>query len=223
MKKGVIVYHSNIKNIYKNRWIEKSINSMINQSDNNFTFYEVNYGGENFSVIPKDCLIEKKFWSINLANYADAMNFILNKAFEAGCDYVFNTNLDDYYDSSRISLQLDMMVNGDYDILSSNFYYVEEEIDNGIITDNIKKYMDMHRFGSIKENLRSLHNVIAHPAVCYNKRFWMDLNNKYDITKTPEEDMDLWIRSIERGYRFGIHKNFLLYYRRHNNQVSVKK
>jgi hypothetical protein len=223
MKKGVILFHSNIRNIYDYRWISKSVDTMINQSDNDFIFYEINYGDDNESVIPEDCNIEKKFWSIKLSNYAEAMNFILDKAFEDGCDYVFNTNLDDYYDTSRISLQLEMMIRDDYDILSCDFCYIKERIKDGIAIDVFQEFIDIHRYGEIKKNLIRLHNVIAHPAVCYSRRFWMDLNNRYDITKVPEEDMDLWIRSIERGYKFGIHQNVLLYYRRHDNQVSIKK
>jgi hypothetical protein len=105
MKKGVILFHSNIKNIYYDRWISKSIQSMMNQSDNNFIFYEVNYNGDDYSVIPNDCKLEKKFWSKKLDNYADAMNFILNKAFEDNCDYVFNMNLDDFYHPNRFKEQ----------------------------------------------------------------------------------------------------------------------
>ena len=42
MKKGVILFHKDILKIYENSWIEKSVNSMINQTDKDFTFYEVN-------------------------------------------------------------------------------------------------------------------------------------------------------------------------------------
>jgi hypothetical protein len=48
MKKGVILFHSNIKNIYYDRWVSKSIQSMMSQSDNNFIFYEVNYNGDDY-------------------------------------------------------------------------------------------------------------------------------------------------------------------------------
>lgn len=223
MKKGVIIFHSNINNIYDSRWISKSVDSMINQTDNDFTFYEINYGGDDKSVIPINNNIQKKFWSIKLSNYAEAMNFILNKSFEDGCDYVFNTNLDDYYDASRISLQLEKIINDDCDVLSCDFCYIKEKIQNENSFDNIEMFMNVHKNGEIRKNLRMSHNVIAHPGVCYNKRFWSDLNNRYDVSKIPEEDMDLWKRSIERGYKFGIHENVLLYYRIHDNQVSKKK
>lgn len=222
MKKGVVLFHSNIFTIYESRWIKKSIESMINQSDNELFFYEINYGDDDYSVL-SDYNIQKKFWSKRLSNYAEAMNFILDKAFEDGCDYVFNTNLDDYYHQNRVSQQLDMMISENYDILSCDFCYITEEIHNEVVTDEIKFFIDIHKFGPIEQNLKIRHNVIAHPGVCYSKRYWNDRNNRYDITKVPEEDMDLWIRSIQRGYKFGIHKNVLLYYRRHSNQVSIKK
>ena len=48
MKKGVIIFHNNIKKIYKDYWIDKCINSIINQTDNEVTFYEINYGGDDY-------------------------------------------------------------------------------------------------------------------------------------------------------------------------------
>jgi hypothetical protein len=38
MKKGVILFHKDILKIYENGWIEKSVSSMINQTDNDFAF-----------------------------------------------------------------------------------------------------------------------------------------------------------------------------------------
>ena len=221
MKKGVILFHKNIDKIYKTRWINKSVNSMINQTDNDFIFYEINYGGEENSVIPNNCGIKKFFWSEKLINYAEAMNFILDKAFNDGCNYVFNTNLDDFYSTNRVSLQIEKIVNDDLDILSSDFCYIEEKDISGTNDDAIIRFMNIEKT-NIKEHLERRHNVIAHPSVCYNKRFWGDSENRYDITKTPEEDLDLWIRAIRRGYKFGVHNDVLLYYRIHKNQVSNK-
>jgi hypothetical protein len=218
MKKGVIVYHNNIDNLYPKRWVDKSINSMINQSDNDFIFYELNYGGKNNSVIPTD---NKLFWSKKLLNYAEAMNFLLDRAFEDNCEYVFNTNLDDFYDLKRIELQLDLIIKNNLHLVSSDFCYVEEKQNANQYEDVITKILNITKY-DIKKNLDIRHNVIAHPAVCYSKKFWNDSSNRYNINKTPEEDLDLWIRSINNGYRFGIHEKVLLYYRIHTNQVSNK-
>jgi hypothetical protein len=221
MKKGVILFHKNILKIYENRWVEKSINSMINQIDNDFTFYEVNYGSESYSVIPTNTKIKSKFWSENLVNYAEAMNYILDKAFNDGCDYVFNMNLDDFYPPNRISEQIKMIIEEDFDIISSDFCYIQETESFGAKQDLVIKFMNIQK-NNIQNHLENNHNVIAHPSVCYNKRFWLDTENRYDISKTPEEDLDLWKRAIKKGYKFGIHDEVLLFYRIHENQVSKK-
>jgi hypothetical protein len=220
MKVGVVFFHSDIQKIYKDRWIKKSVDSILNQTFKDFSIYEINYSSENenFSVIGDD--IDKKFWSKKMTNYAEAMNFIITEAFLDGCDYVFNTNLDDYYDKYRFESQLNLMKVHDFDLLSSDFCYIVENTNN---EDEVSLYMNIVKFGDIKSNLFNSNNVIAHPCVCYSRRFWIDPQNRYDVTKVPEEDYDLWKRSILRDYKFGIDKNLLLYYRRHDNQVSEKK
>ena len=67
----------------------------------------------------------------------------------------------------------------------------------------------------------SNHNLIAHPCVVMNRKFWSV--NKYDINKTPAEDMYLWQEAIKKGYKFYIEDEELLFYRIHGNQVSNKK
>ena len=103
-KIGVIFFHKNITQLYNERWIKKSVESMSNQTIGNFKVYEINYGGDDFTVTKyiENIKIETFFVSRNLENHAEAMNYIIDKAFSDGCDYVFNTNLDDYYSSDRI-------------------------------------------------------------------------------------------------------------------------
>lgn len=218
MKCGVILYHSNINTLYKKRWIDTCLTSILSQTYNDFDFYEINYGDDSNSILSTINSHKKYFWNNKMANYADAMNFILDKAFE-NCNYVFNINLDDYYRNDRFDIQLKYLNEG-YDIVSSDFVYIEE---NGDV-DNIKLHMN------IKENARTYqdignclnrnHNVIAHPCVAYNKNFWMDSNNRYDINKVPVEDLDLWIKSFNNNYKFYICDDVLLYYRIHNKQSS---
>jgi hypothetical protein len=217
MKKGVILYHSNIKNIYKERWVKKSIESMINQSDSDLHFYEINYGKENYSLLD-NYNIRKKFWFKHMDNHAEAMNFILDEAFLDQCDIVFNVNLDDYYHKDRVKIQSKEIKDGNYDLVSSDFCYIKEDENE---TDEIFHQMHIARYAeSIKENLLANHNVIAHPCVCYNKKFWF--NNRYDTSRIPEEDLDLWKRSVVNGYRIKIVPDVLLYYRIHETQITAK-
>lgn len=216
-KIGVVFFHSNIEKIYKQRWVNTSVYSILNQSYKDFHIYEINYNGDNHSVIPEG--VPKKFWADKKKNYAEAMNFIITQAFDDGCDFVFNTNLDDFYHTDRFKKQLEMMDDG-YDVLSTEFCYISEINEN---EDTIIRHMNIHRFSqNIKENLLSNHNVIAHPSVCFSKKYWDNESNRYDDSLVPIEDMELWKKSIVSNYKFGIHPELLLYYRIHNNQVSYK-
>jgi hypothetical protein len=216
MKVAVIFFHKNINSIYKKKWVDKCVNSIYKQTYNDFFVYEINYGNEDFSVVKDFDFKNKFFYKEELENYAEAMNYIITKAFEDGCNYVFNTNLDDFYDEKRIEKQLKILQNG-FDVVSSDFCYIEDV--DGV--DKIKHHMKIKQYGDIELNLNKNHNVIAHPSVAINKRFWD--NNRYDITKTPSEDLHLWKESIKKGFKFFIHDEELLFYRIHNNQVSSNK
>jgi len=139
MKKGVIFFHKEIQMIYPKRWVDRCINSMIFQRDNDFKIYEINYGGDDYSIfegISHDQ--EREFHSKKFSNHAEAMNFIIDRAFSDGCDFVFNTNLDDFYNPNRIEKQMVELKNG-MDLVSSNMCYFEER--NG--TDTTLKYINL--------------------------------------------------------------------------------
>ena len=80
---GVIFFHKNVKSIYKERWIEKCIKSILHQDFTSFKIYELNYGDDDYSFIKKSGTKRKfDFHSSSFDNHADAMNFIITKAFE---------------------------------------------------------------------------------------------------------------------------------------------
>jgi hypothetical protein len=210
---GVIFYHKNILDLYYPPWIKKSVESMLNQKNSNFKIYEINYGGEQYSVLEGIGHSKKvDFYSGNFNNHAQAMNFILDKAFEDGCDYVFNTNLDDYYSGDRIQKQLEFLIQG-FDLVSSNFCYIEGDGNS----DSVLKYMTMSD-GNIQDHFDRNHNVVAHPSVAYSKRFW--LGNRYDDSEIPQEDFLLWERALKNGYSIKICTDYLLFYRLHQSQVT---
>lgn len=212
-KIGVIIFHKKIKEIYRMRWIEKCLNSILNQTNQEFKIYEIDYSGDNFSII-KDLYPKfrrHKFISEIFSNHAEAMNRIIDIAFSDGCEYIFNTNVDDYYSLDRIEKQMEYLKNG-YDVVSSNFCYIteEENEDRFICYKNVK--------GNIHDNFKMGHNIIAHPVVAFNKRFWE--TNRYNPQEIPKEDFLLWYRGIESGFKFYIHDDILLNYRLHENQIT---
>lgn len=223
LKLGVVVFHQNPFSIYKERWVKKSLSSIVKQTVADLNFYEIDYSGEDLCLLKDYPVQNLKFYSEKMSNYAEAMNFIISKAFDDGCDYVFNTNVDDFYMIDRIKKELDLAESGEYDLVSSDFCYIREKVNyQGETEDEIFIVMNIYkRPENIIHCLRNNENVIAHPSVCYSRRFWE--GNKYDTSKTPQEDLCLWKESIEKGYKFAIHPEILLYYRIHENQVSKKK
>lgn len=213
MKVATIIYHSNIDKIYKKRWTNKCIDSILNQTYKDFDFYELNYNADNISVLKEAHNNKKKFWSEKKKNYADAMNFLLSKAYEDGYDAVFNINLDDFYDSTRFEKQLELIKQG-YDLISSDFCYIRENVNDN---DDIFLHMNICKYGSIESNLEKNNNVIAHPCVCYSRKFIA--NNRYDENHVPTEDLKLWKETYKK-YKFFIIDEELLYYRIHEKQSS---
>jgi hypothetical protein len=214
MKKGVIFFHSNIQQIYPKRWVDRCINSTIFQKERDFKIYEINYGGDDYSVfdgIAHDQ--EGEFHSKKFSNHAEAMNFIIDRAFSDGCDAVFNTNLDDFYTPDRIEKQMVEIKNG-ADLVSSNMCYFEER--DG--TDTTLKYFNFFEMGSIEKSLIGGNNVIAHPVVAFSKKFWN--SNRYDPSEVPLEDFLLWKRAASRGMKISIVNDYLLNYRLHSSQIT---
>jgi len=201
-KVGIICYHRNLSN-YPKEWIQKFKESILGQSWKAFTIYEVNYGGTQERIFDNSI-----FESLEFPTFVHTMNYLLDKAFE-NHDFVFNTNIDDYYHKDRIAKQL-MILRQGYDLVSSNFCLVKE--------DKIDYYHHFDTIKDIKGELEKRHNIIAHPVVAYSKRFWT--NNKYYIPEEiPAEDYYLWKRAADKGVDFYILKDNLLFQRIHTNSV----
>jgi hypothetical protein len=212
-KIGVVLYHKNILDIYYSQWVRRSVESILNQKGCSFKIYEVNYGGEEHSVFPPEKgEIELDFYSMNFENHAQAMNFIIDKAFEDGCDFVFNTNLDDYYSLDRIQKQMKFLIQG-FDLVSSDLCYIQGDGNH----DTVLKYMALSD-GDIQSHFNKNHNVVAHPSVAYSRRFWS--SNRYIDSEIPEEDFSLWKRSLSNGFSIKIVPEYLLFYRLHSSQVT---
>jgi hypothetical protein len=207
-KKGVIFFHGNLFRIHDPEWSAKCIQSIRNQTIKDLYFYEINFGDDELRLLP-----DSKFFHVKKKNYVDAMNFIITEAFNDGCDFVFNTNIDDIYHPERIQKQIEFLNQG-YDLVSSDFCYID-------LQDVPFHHMHIKSFGDIRENLDKDHNVIAHPCVAFSQKFWSYELNRYDINNVGREDLDLWKSSINRGYQFYIVDEILLHYRIHNNQVTT--
>ena len=202
MRSVVIIYHQNIEEIYAKEWIDEAVSSVHGQTYQDFEIYELNYGGDDYR------LFDGKFFSIEMKNHIEAMNFLITMAFEDGADVVFNTNLDDISLPERFEKQIAAIKRG-YQLVSCNFTYFGEE----------NRLMNMTGCGDIGRNFRREHNVICHPAVCYHSSFW---DQKYNESLVGYEDFDLWKRQYAKRKKFFILDDYLLLYRIHSGQITKK-
>jgi hypothetical protein len=236
-KCAVIMFHKNLKKIYKWRWINKSVTTILNQTYQNYDIFEINYGNEDYSIF-SDIETNKKihFYKESCETHTEAMMFLLDKCFnEYNYDIVFNTNLDDYYHKDRFTKQI-KCINDGYKLCSTFMTYITEENDddkimfewdsnrygfnqNDFISKNNSTYIDIE---NIKRQLDNNHNIFNHPNICYTKEYWQSYDiygnlHRYRDDK-PFEDLSLWQRSIESNIT--IIPESLIYYRLHKNQIG---
>lgn len=199
---GVILFHKNV-NQYPAEWIRDCIASIKNQTYQNFRVFECDYGGTNNQIYEGSDFESKVF-----DNHTSAHNYLCDKAFSLGFDYVANVNIDDVFSLNRLEKQLPYMEQG-YDVISSNFYNINE---NG----HIRRLMKFHDKDIVAESNKN-HNIICHPVVCYSKHFWTTCS-RLNPDEIPVDDFNLWKRSYGK-YRFVILPDFLCYYRVHQFKI----
>lgn len=211
MKVATILYHRNILEIYKEEWIKQCVDSIKSQTFTDFTIYELNYGDDDLNLFDKYGFEQTHhFYNEKFNNHAEAINFLFDKCLEDGIDVVINNNMDDFSHPNRFELQLSKISDG-YDIVSSNFQFVNED---GLLGN----MMDMSKYTPSIEFEKD-HNIICHPSVCYSRNFIE--KNRYDGDEIPSEDFKLWKRTVN-DYKFYIYPEYLIYYRYHKNQITTR-
>lgn len=201
---GVLCYHRNLNKLYPQSWIDDYRSSILLQTYKNFVVMEMNYGGTEERIFSNSI-----FESVEMPTFVHALNYLLDKSFNAGFTCVGNTNCDDILHSEWLSIQVPLIEAG-LDIVSSNFSLKYEK--------PINKPPKYHFFDklNLKKELAKDHNIIGHPAVCYSRRFIKE--NRYIPEEQPYEDMKLWQRTID-NYKFKIVPEHLFIHRVHENAV----
>lgn len=210
MKVATILYHKNILSIYKEQWIKQCVDSIKSQTFTDFEIYELNYGDDDLNLCDKYGFNQTHhYYQKKMNNHAEAMNFLFDECLEDGIDIVINNNMDDYSEPNRFEIQINKIREG-YDIVSSNFQFVDD-------SDNLGQKMNMNYYNH-KDEFNKGHNIVCHPSVCYSKKFIE--KNRYNGGEIPEEDFNLWKRTID-DYKFFICFEYLIKYRFHRNQITT--
>lgn len=206
MRVAMMSYHKNAESVYKKEWIDEYKKSILAQEYNDFDVYEINYGNSGERIFDFSYYKKAPF-----ENFVFVMNYLLDLLFNAGYDFVFNSNIDDMYSPMWVNKSLKAAIQG-YDLVSSNFVLIRDD-----------KIEHKHFFDKLdlKKELAKQHNIVCHPAVCYSKKFWFR-NNRYIPDEIPFEDLRLWQRAINNS-KFLILPEHLCYHRLHDGSVCKSK
>lgn len=194
------------------KYLEDSIISVLSQTFTNFDFLIINDGSTDLSEEIILSFNDKRIiYKKNAINYgiAKTLNYGLRIA---NGEYIIRMDSDDICVDIRIEKQVKFMDNNpDIGLCGSFFTSFGDSVQNYILPTN---------HDEIKVSFLNK-NVIAHPTVIIRKRLFQINNLFYNEEYIFGEDYELWSRAI-RHFKVANINEFLLLYRKHNNQTSYR-
>lgn len=206
-----------IYNTPKREYLEKSINSILNQTFKDFEFIICDDGSNNDCLkwakeICKDdtrCIFLKNDQNRGLA-------YTLNHCLQvAKGEYIARMDDDDESMLDRLQKQVDFLENNpDYSVVSANASIFD---DNGI-------YKELKYNEIVKKEDFLFNNPIIHPVVLIRKSAYDKVENYRDIKNTVRvEDYDLFLRMFYNNLKMYIIQENLINYRQDKNSAKKKK
>jgi glycosyltransferase involved in cell wall biosynthesis len=203
-----------IMSVYNSeKYLLEAIESILNQSYNNFEFIIINDGSKDNSlkILKKFQEKDSRIILINRGN--KGLAYSLNEGISlAKGDYIARMDADDISFPDRFEKQIKAMEDRKLDICGGT---IKEFYNNG--KSRIKQYPLYDN--EIKLSLISL-SPFAHPAVMMKKNIFDKV--KYNILEASQ-DYDLWAQIAINGFTMGNIEDIVLKYRIHDGQITVQK
>lgn len=199
--------------------IRESIESILQQTFNNFEFIIINDNPQREDL----CLLlnyyEKNDGRVVVINNEQNMGLALslNKAASvARADVFARMDADDISKPNRFALQYEVISNGSYDVVFSNYDYIDESS----ITLSMENTYVQYSPTDIRRVLPYT-SIIHHPTVMMTKEIFERVGGYRNFPCA--QDRDLWLRIWEKGGRFCMINEKLLSYRIRANSISVSR
>ena len=193
------------------KYIKKTIDSILNQSFQNFEFIIVlNCSTDRTLDIINEYNDDRiKLYHTNIPQLGFNLNYALNVA---KGQYIARIDADDISEFDRIEKQIKVIEAFNLDVVGSNVNFIDEN-DNFI---NIHKYPESNT--SIRKQI-CYKSVIAHPSVLYKKE--VIINNAAYLGGRTSEDYGLWLRLMRnKQIKFYNIQEPLIKYRIHTGQAK---
>ena len=197
------------------KFIEKSVRSILNQTYTNLEILIIDDASEDHSANIIEILAKEddriRFFkhSIN-KNIVFTLNELINIS---NGKYIARMDADDISLPDRIERQVAFLeANKDYHACGTNTLYIDDK----------DKVIRKNKFpATVKGTTFAIRffNPLCHPAVLC--RAYILKDNAYDTRYTYAEDYELWCRLIiEKGYKFCNIQQYLLKYRKSSTQIG---
>lgn len=195
------------------KYLKKSIDSILNQSYKNFELIIIDDGSNDNSknIINKYDDIRIKYFYFKHQGISKSLNFAINTA---KYNLIFRMDADDIAHKKRIEIQKLYMDSHPEITLCGTFINILNNKGK-----NIKKILPI-RYEDIKK-LIIYNSCVMHPTFCFKKNDIISVGG-YNDKFTYAQDYDLLLRLISAEFKiFNIPKYLLSY--RSNNKISSSK
>ena len=188
------------------QFLDKSINSILNQTFNNFEYIIINDGSMDDSLKIIESYEDSRIKIINFPKNMGISAALNNGLNVAKGDYIARQDQDDISHPERFMLQVEYLKNNDVDLVDANFIFIDEN--DHYIQDYEKRYFNP------EETLSHLFFYeLVHASIMCKRLIFTKYNIQY--RKRPTEDYDLFIRLAKAGMRAGRLDKKLIKQRKH--------
>jgi len=196
-------------------YLSKSIESILNQTFDNFEFIIINDGSTDNSlkIIKHYANLDSRIILISRDN--KGLIYTLNEGIEKSkSEYIVRMDQDDVSLKNRLELQYRFVRNNALDICGGDYAVIDRN-------DNV-----LNTYRLPKKDFEILLNLASgvpfpHPSVMMRKSFLNSSGLKYGGGGYCQaEDLDLWLKMYNKGAKFGNVNSILLEYRILTNSMS---
>lgn len=193
------------------RWIRKTIESLLSQTHKELQIVIVNDGStdnsENEILSFKDSRI--CYYYKEHSGLPKTLNYGLQRC---ESDLVARIDADDYAVPDRIRIQLNFLKkNPEYGVVGTNFFLIDSN-------DKILLKAKLPKSHNDIESQLPRKCCLLHGSIIFNKNIINSING-YDENKKTAEDWDLLLKLIGKTKFYNI-QDYLMYIRKHSSNIS---
>ncbi|KHD38323.1 glycosyl transferase [Clostridium acetobutylicum] len=200
-------------------YLKESIESVLNQSYEDFEFIIINDGSTDNSIdiINKYSKLDDRIIVISRKN--KGLVYSLNEALKISKgEYIARMDADDICMEKRLKKQMEFLeAHKEIDILGSKVKVIGDVDDNIKVRNENKLNIPFYINKSNRDILINYWYCFAHSSVMFRRSILKKLDGYRNY---KSEDLDLWLRAIKADYKIYKMNEKLIYFRLHNDSKT---